>query len=69
LGIVNAPTRNGGMTIILFKMKEDTNFPPPWVSTYFVNIIASLKTFSIVSMSLGGSLLRKIEVNESIIPK
>ena len=37
--------------------------------TFFVNVITSLKTFSVVSMSLGGSLLRKIEVNESIVPK
>ena len=69
MGIVDAPARNGGLGIVLVKVKEEKKFPPPWGSTYFMNLIASLMTFSMVSMSLGGNLLRKIEVNESIVPK
>ena len=68
LGIVNALARNGVMATILFKVKEDTKFSPPWGSTYFMNVTTSLKTFSMVSISLGGSLLRKIEFNDLLFP-
>ena len=63
LGMVGALM--GYVSIVVTTCVESI-IPPPLGLACFVNVIASVKTLSNVSMSPGGSLLRKITIRVSI---